>query len=141
MTAKQKRRLYTFGAIVAVAVIIWLLLRRRARNVVNQQGDFSIPDFDTAPFDLGDLPTLGVRASSRGCSVCYSGYGRIVAPSPPAPSPAPLQVINRYLSLTTVTRPSPPPPAPARAQATIWSAPASAAPAPWWTGMAPGGRA
>lgn len=141
MTAKEKKRLMIAGGVILVAIIIWLLLRKTplGNTLINKGGAYD-PNFGTTPFQLGDIPSLdytGPRVGSRGCAVCYSGYGRIIAPSPSPPAPT-YTVINKYFDANYfVTRPSPPPPSPN--VPTGWSHDGSTRPAfsPY---AAPGGR-
>lgn len=140
MSQQEKRRLYIIGAILIAAVILLLLFGRKAgalsgagNTVINQGSDFAFPGVD--PVQLGDIPALdipGQRASSRGCAVCYSGYGRIIAPSSPTPAPTIIEQ-NSYMlfNMASITRPSPPPPASAPRMALAFNS-EPPAPRPWW---------
>lgn len=145
MSKQEKRRLYIVGAIIVAVIILLLLLRNRAvagNTVINQAGDFNVPDYGITPFQLGGVPSLdytGPKVASRGCAVCYSGYSRIVQPSP-SPPPATITNVTNYLvrNFQQITKPTPPPPS---ARPMVWSSSSGSAPSrSWWEGMAPGGR-
>jgi hypothetical protein len=141
VTAKEKKRLMIAGGVILVVIIIWLLLRKTplGNTLINKGGAYD-PNFGTAPFQLGDIPSLdytGPRVGSRGCAVCYSGYGRIIAPSPSPPAPN-ITVINKYFDANySITRPTPPPPSPV--VYTGWSN-TGPAPIPWLPNIGTAGR-
>lgn len=140
MKKEDKRRLYIIGGVILVAVILWLLLRRKPANTLVNKGGVYDPNFYTEPMELGDIPSLdytGPRTSSRGCAVCYSGYGRIIAPSPSPPAPT-ITLIQKFLSVNSVSMPTPPP-VPEPRMPTGWSNTGPVA-SPFPNYAAPGGR-
>jgi hypothetical protein len=105
---EKRRTLVIIGAIVIVAIILWLLLRRApdGTSIVEKAAGNLFGPGSVEGSSFGDLPVsysqgdYNYQGGSKGCVLCYSGYQRmeVVTMAPlPVYNPPPVPAIIEYV--------------------------------------------